>query len=496
MHLSRTTLTQVKDPRIVPPAAVLALPERVLQFGTGVLLRGLPDYFIDTANRQGLFNGRVVVVKSTGAGDSGAFGRQDSLYTHVIRGIEEGRRVEETRINSSISRVLTAGSEWDDVLACAADPAISIVISNTTEVGIQLDPQDRITLHPPASFPGKLLAVLHTRFKKFDGDPQLGLTIIPTELIVDNGKKLKAIVNELAARNGLGNDFIQWLNTANTFCSSLVDRIVPGKPDSQVTTETAERLGYTDDLLIVSEPYRLWAIEGDANVRAALSFAEADKGVVIAPDIEIYRELKLRLLNGAHTLSCGIALLSGFRTVREAMENPAMSAYISALMTREIAPAIPYQISEAEKLAFANTVLDRFRNPSIEHLWHAITAQFSAKLKLRIVPVLLHHYKQAQTPPPLIAAGFAAWLRFMNSAEKDGAYYCRTNGQEYRITDDAAALLHALWQENGEAGIARRALAETALWDADLGALPGFADAVQRALEQANYFADENIFGR
>jgi tagaturonate reductase len=57
------------------------LPDKVLQFGTGVLLRGLCDYFIDKANRRRIFNGRVVVVKSTSGGDANAYDKQDNLYT-------------------------------------------------------------------------------------------------------------------------------------------------------------------------------------------------------------------------------------------------------------------------------------------------------------------------------------------------------------------------------------------------------------------------------
>jgi len=58
----------------IPAAELFSLPEKVLQFGTGVLLRGLPDYFIDKANKQGIFNGRVVIVKSTSQGGTDAFG--------------------------------------------------------------------------------------------------------------------------------------------------------------------------------------------------------------------------------------------------------------------------------------------------------------------------------------------------------------------------------------------------------------------------------------
>lgn len=75
-----------------PSAALFELPEKVLPFGTGALLRGLPDYFIDKADKQGIFNRRVAIVKSTSADDSGAFATQDGSYTQCILGVEKERR--------------------------------------------------------------------------------------------------------------------------------------------------------------------------------------------------------------------------------------------------------------------------------------------------------------------------------------------------------------------------------------------------------------------
>src|SRR5215217_5311958 len=117
MILSRYTLKNISSEGIEKPAEnMFELPEKVLQFGTGVLLRGLPDYFIDKANRQGIFNGRIVVVKSTSHGDTSAFEKQDGLFTQCIRGIQNGEKIEENIVNASISRVLNAAEEWEEIL--------------------------------------------------------------------------------------------------------------------------------------------------------------------------------------------------------------------------------------------------------------------------------------------------------------------------------------------------------------------------------------------
>ena len=174
------------------------LPEKVLQFGTGVLLRGLPDYFIDKAYKQGVFNGLIVVVKSTGNGGADEFSNQDCLYTHCIKGVKNNEVVDEIIINSSISRVLAAKTNWAEILETATNPEMQLILSNTTEVGIVFDENDNITNNPPNSFPGKLLAWLHKRYQTFNGSKESGVAIVPTELITDNGTKLKMIIEQLA----------------------------------------------------------------------------------------------------------------------------------------------------------------------------------------------------------------------------------------------------------------------------------------------------------
>src|SRR5258705_13018674 len=92
MQLSQRTIKKISPQPglVVPQEKLFSLAEKVLQFGTGVLLRGLPDYFIDKANRNGEFNGRVVVVKSTSQGSADAFDQQDGLYTLCVKGFANG----------------------------------------------------------------------------------------------------------------------------------------------------------------------------------------------------------------------------------------------------------------------------------------------------------------------------------------------------------------------------------------------------------------------
>lgn len=487
MILSKNTLAQLQKAGSpgIPADALFSLPEKVLQFGTGVLLRGLPDYFIDRANRQSLFNGRIVIVKSTSQGAADEFGRQDNLYTQCVRGIENGQRVDETIINSAVSRVLAAADQWKEVLACAANPALQLIVSNTTEVGITLVDNDNVYAEPPLSFPGKLLAFLLQRFKHFKGSADSGLVIIPTELITENGSKLKQIVLELARQNKLDTAFIEWIGAANDFCNSLVDRIVPGKLPGDDKAATESRLGYRDDLMIMSEVYRLWAIETSRErTKQVLSFAQADSGVVIAGNIEKFRELKLRLLNGSHTFTCAIAVQMGFATVKQAMEDDAFCRFITQLMMEEIVPAIAgTAVSAAEGRQFAGQVLDRYKNPFIEHQWLSISLQYSSKMKMRNVPVLQQYYEKTAGTPQCMALGFAAYLLFMKSAKNsDGSFTGNAGGKSYLINDDKAAALYELWDTGNTDNFVQKVLENTQLWGTDLSALPGFREAVTGAI--------------
>ncbi len=488
MNLNASLLSQLSpsDTLQVPSEALLGLPEKVLQFGTGVLLRGLPDYFINEANNQGIFNGRIVVVKSTSQGGTDSFREQDQLFTQWIRGTSENREINRAVINASISRVLSAASQWSAILDCATNPGMQVIISNTTEVGIVLDPEDNIHAHPPRTFPGKLLAFLWKRYSALNGSPDAGMVIIPTELIPDNGKKLQEIVLSLAQTNRLGDGFCNWLRDHNDFCSSLVDRIVPGKLPETDQQSLEVKQGYTDELMIMSEVYRLWAIETSRDrTQQLLTFRHADKGVVLAPDINKFRELKLRLLNGSHTFGCGIAVLMGFTTVKEAMADPLFHGYLHALMYKEIIPAITGpSIPVAEAQAFADQVLDRFKNPFLDHRWLSISLQYSSKMKMRNLPLLQQYSAALHTVPKYMAAGLAAYLLFMKS-EPSGhdSYTGNAGGTTYPINDDKAGQLHYLWNTVDSGNFAATALSDVSLWGTAPAALPGLTETVQLIMD-------------
>lgn len=454
-------------------------PEKILQFGTGVLLRGLVDYLVDKANKKGVFKGRIVVVKSTD-GPTTEFTAQDNLFTAHIKGVSQGELINQTLVNASISRVLQSNADWDKVLETIHQPELQVIVSNTTEVGIQYA-EENITTGVPASFPGKLLAVLWERYQYFKGKPGAGFVIVPTELVVDNGRKLQEIVLRLAAYNKLPEAFTQWVETNNHFCNSLVDRIVPGKPRD--LEELQQQAGYTDGLWIDVEPFLLWAIEGEEHIRQVLSFHQADKRMLIEPSITPYREQKLRILNGSHTISVPLAFLGGLNTVYECMEHPYMGSFFRTVVMEEILPTIQDVCPQAD--TFAQDVLDRFANPYIAHKLISITFQESSKMNARNVRTLVRYYERRHMLPPAMSLGFAAMLLFLRPVKEEGGkYYGERGTEQYLITDDNAAIFAAYWKNvatgdnAGVASLVQQICADNRLWESDLSQLPGFVDTV------------------
>jgi tagaturonate reductase len=414
-----------KDTDLIFPST-----EKVIQFGTGVLLRGLPDYFIHRANQQKIFNGSVVIIKSTSNGGVEEFTEQDALFTHCVRGVYKGENIDEHFINTSVSRVLAAGSDWDQIIELATSASIEIIISNTTEAGMVLNASDQINNVVPESFPGKLLALLFERWKHFNGDINKGWAILPTELMPDNGILLKSLVNQLASILNLPAAFIQWMNESNDFCNTLVDRIVPGMVSDSEIENLENQLGYKDNLLITSEPFALWAIETNkSSTIEKLSFAKTDDSICIAPSIVKFRELKLRLLNGTHTFSCAVALLAGFDTVIEAMRDKDFKTFIQHLTHQELVPCVLSEsISKEEAIQFSNKVLERFANPYIEHKWTSIAMNFEEKMKMRNGYLMEAYAVNNTIPAKYMTIGFAAFVVYMEQANQKSIViedYCK-----------------------------------------------------------------------
>ena len=478
-------------PNLYPPQSEqLDYPERVIQFGSGALLRGLIDFFIDQANRQGTFRGRAVIVNNTRSGRGTLFNEQDGLFTLCVEGFAEGQTKKDYIINAAVSRALPAVDHWPEVLRCAANPEITVAVSNTTEVGITLQEDDDLSAHPPQSFPGKLTAYLYERFRKLGGTADTGMVILPTELIIDNGRKLREIVLRLAEINKLEEEFTRWVREDNIFCNTLVDRIVPGEPDEEKQRAIESALGYQDGLLTVSEVYRFFAIEGEQDLLyKKVPFLRTDPGIVVDEDITPYRERKLRILNGGHTISVAAGFLCELDTVYDCMEDPIMSKFITQTIREEIVPSLEIDQTMAEE--FADDVLDRFRNPFLNHRLISITLQYTSKMNMRNGLTFRRYYDKFDKVPERMCAGFAAYLLFTHPVRaEEGKYFGEFQGESYPIRDDQAAYFYEQWSavdsssDGSIADFVKQVLANDSFWDPDLLHLGDFRERVTHYLTE------------
>ena len=459
------------------------LPEKVLQFGEGNFMRGFVDWMFHKMNQQGLFNGKVVVVQPIAQGMVDMLNKQDNLYTLLLRGIQNGKVVEEREVISSISRGINPYSDFQEYMKCAENPDLRVIVSNTTEAGISYNPNDKFEDAPPASFPGKLTVFLHKRFKFFNGDISKGFIIIPCELIDRNGDNLKKIVLQLANEWNLGSEFIKWVEEANYFFNSLVDRIVTGYPRDEFEKLTQE-LGYTDNCLNTAEIFHFWAIEGDVRVSGEVPFSKAGLNVVWTEDMTPYRSRKVRILNGAHTMTVLGAYLSGKDTVKECMDDESILNYMNKGIFEEIIPTLDLPKAELEE--FASAVSERFANPFIKHYLLSISLNSTSKFKARVLPSITEYIKRKGELPKVLSFSLAALIAFYRGTSIEGTSLIGNRpGNTYQINDDMPVLefFKGLWAEYDEtkAGaekLVKAVLSNTAMWGQDLNELSGFTAVV------------------
>ena len=200
-------------------------PEKVMQFGEGNFLRAFVDYFFDCANEKADWNGKVVLVQPIAQGLTKLINDQEGFYTLYLRGSEKGEKVDLKRVISSVSRCINPYDDFDAVLELAKSDDLEYIVSNTTEAGIVHESESKFDQCPPISFPAKLTRVLYERYKAGKD----GVVVLSCELIDNNGKELQKCVNEYIDDWGLEEGFKTWINEKNTFCSTLVARIDPGR---------------------------------------------------------------------------------------------------------------------------------------------------------------------------------------------------------------------------------------------------------------------------
>lgn len=461
-------------------------PERVLQFGEGNFLRAFADYWFDMANEKAGWNGKCVLVQPIAQGLTQLINRQEGLYTLYLRGRQNGEKVDAKRVISSVSRCLNPyeKQDYDAMMDVAAGEALEYIVSNTTEAGIVYDPSCRLEDCPPASFPAKLTQVLLHRWRA--GRP--GVVVLSCELIDNNGKELLRCVNQYIRQWGLEEGFARWVNGDCTFCSTLVDRIVPGRiRDAAEAARLEDENGYRDALIDVGEVFGVWNIEGPEWLAEKLPFRAAGLNCPVVPDVTPYKKRKVRILNGAHTGFVPGAYLAGYDIVRDCMQDDVILGFMNRMLHEEVIPTLPLDRQDLE--AFAAAVQDRFNNPFINHELMSITLNSTSKWRARNMPSLLEYAQTAGKLPPCLAMSFAAYIAFYSSdiqaLTEQGLVCRRPKGNEYTVSDDRW-VLEFYYSRRGvsDETLVHDVMTNEKMWGQDLTLVPGFEQAAAENLRR------------
>lgn len=435
-------------------------PVKILQFGEGNFLRAFVDWILQDLNDKSVINANAAVVQPMPMGRIKEIAEQDGLYTVCLEGIDKGEKIQSRRIIDVLGDFIDPFKEYDKYLSYAKSEELEIVISNTTEAGIALDASDTDLSSCPKSFPGKLLALLKTRYDHFNGDMNRGLAIIPCELIDHNGDELKRVMTELAKINKMDGNFIKWLTEANHYTNTLVDRIVPGYP-RDAAAEICEEIGYKDNNIVKGEIFHLWVLQKEPFIQEKLPADKSGLNVIFADDITPYKQRKVKILNGSHTAMVPVAYLSGIDTVRESVEDEDVGKFVSELVNDEIKPTIDLPKNEMD--AFASSVIERFRNPFIRHELMSIALNSTTKFKTRLLPTYNDYRRKFGKSPRHILFSFASLCVF---------YRGKRGEQDIALADDAKYLdfWKQLWTVTDNTEIARTALSREDIWGQDLSA--------------------------
>lgn len=447
---------------------------KVIQFGEGNFLRTFVDAYFDALNKETNQKYAVSIIKPIPFGNLDSFKKQENRYHIVLRGVSAGKVVEDVYEIDSVKECIDPFTDEASFYALAKDPDVKLLVSNTTEAGIVFNPNDKEGGFAEISYPAKLTKWLFARFKAgLDG-----IYLLPVELIDHNADELFRDVNAYIDLWGLGEDFKKWNAQKNFYCNTLVDRIVSGFPrDEETKNHLWELLGEEDDLLSIGEPFGLWAIEKKGRIGDYIREGHHNIDVVLTEDIFYYKKRKVRALNGSHTNMVPMALWHGKSTVADVMKDESLCHFVRETLDKEIVPFV----SEDQKATkeFAEAVLERFKNPYLNHQLTSIALNCVSKWKARCLPSFLDYYEVRKQLPPLLTIGFAYLvILYKHIEEKGDVFFAHLPNREIAMKDEERYLKYFSSGHD-----VRDFLSDASIWGEDLSNIPGFYDEVMRLID-------------
>ena len=433
--------------------------KKVLQYGEGNFLRSFVDLYFETLNREG-GEWAVKIVKPIPFGSLDAFARQENRYHVILRGVKDGNAAETVYPVSVVEQAISPFDDFPAYAALAVDPALAVIVSNTTEAGICCHEGDSFDGFAEITYPAKLTKFLYARFRA--GLP--GVYLLPVELIENNADELFRCVEKYIDLWQLPEAFREWNRTENFYCNTLVDRIVSGFPRDEALRERLWKLvGERDDLLSVAEPFGLWVIENKGKIADLLPAGHHNIDIILTDDIAYYKKRKVRVLNGSHTNLVAAGLLSGAETVYDCMTNETLYRFFRASL-EEIVPFVSSDRSMTER--FAADVEERFRNPYLNHQLTSIALNSISKWRARVLPTFRDFFAANGRIPEHLTVGFSCLMHLY-----------RTKYAE--LKDDAEVLS---FFASGKP--LKDFLSDRTVWGEDLTAYPQFLETVTAQTER------------
>jgi len=450
------------------------LRSRIVHFGFGAFHRA----------HQALLTNRVLNAKggdwgiceiSLFSGDTlmSQLRAQDHLFTVLEKGAEGNQPIIVGAVHECLNAKLDSLAA---IIEKFCEPQVAIVSLTITEKGYCIDPatgrldtQNARIVHDlenpsePHSAPGILVEALYRRHAR-------GLapfTVLSCDNIPDNGHVVKNAVLGMAEKRSP--ELAAWIAEHVSFPGTMVDRIVPAATDASLA-EITQELGVEDPCAISCEPFIQWVVED--NFVAGRPEWELT-GVQMVQDVLPWEQMKLRMLNGTHSFLAYLGYLAGYAHINECMDDDAFREAARRLMLDEQAPTL--RITDVDLTGYADSLIDRFANPALQHRTWQIAMDGSQKLPQRMLEGVRVHLAR-ESAWPLLALGIAGWMRYVSGVDN--------NGNAIDIRDPLSDKIRALVETSSEEERVSALLTLGEIFGTDLPQHPQFVEAIRQAYQR------------
>jgi len=398
---------------------------------------------------------------------------QDHLFTVLEKGAEGNQAIVVGAVHECLNAKLDSLAA---IIEKFCEPQVAIVSLTITEKGYCIDPATgKLDMHntrilhdlenptEPHSAPGILVEALHRRRER--GLPPF--TVLSCDNIPDNGHVVKNAVLGMAQKRSA--ELAGWIDAHVSFPGTMVDRIVPAATETSLAEITRE-LGVEDPCAISCEPFIQWVVE-DNFVAGRPEWEVA--GVQMVKDVLPWEQMKLRMLNGSHSFLAYLGYLAGYAHINECMEDASFREAARRVMLNEQAPTL--RITDVDLTAYADSLIDRFANPALQHRTWQIAMDGSQKLPQRMLDGIRVHLER-NSAWPLLALGVAGWIRYVSGTDE--------RGDAIDVRDPLSDKIQSIVKASSEADRVNALLTLSEVFGQDLPHNSVFVNAVNAAYQR------------